>query len=93
MTFPFSVVAGDLEYVGVRTRAGEVPEQQWGVFDADRLPFADQQFDAVFAGEIIEHTPDAAATLAEWRRVAQTGRRRHHHDAQPGAVAGSGRPP
>ena len=73
VTFPFSVVAGDLEYVGVRTRAGEVPEQQWGVFDADRLPFADQQFDAVFAGEIIEHTPDAAATLAEWRRVLRPG--------------------
>ena len=67
--FPFSVVAGDLEYVGVRTRAGEVPDQQWAVFDADRLPFADQQFDAVFAGEIIEHMPDVAITLAEWRRV------------------------
>jgi SAM-dependent methyltransferase len=71
--FPFSVVAGDLEYVGVRTRAGEVPEQQWAVFDADRLPFADQQFDAVFAGEIIEHMPDVAITLAEWRRVLKPG--------------------
>ena len=71
--FPFSVVAGDLEYVGVRTRAGEVPEQHWAVFDADRLPFADQQFDAVFAGEIIEHMPDVAVTLAEWRRVLKPG--------------------
>jgi SAM-dependent methyltransferase len=71
--FPFSVVAGDLEYVGVRTRAGEVPDQHWAVFDADRLPFADQQFDAVFAGEIIEHMPDVAVTLAEWRRVLKPG--------------------
>ena len=71
--FPFTVVAGDLEYVGVRTRAGEVPEQQWAVFDADRLPFADEQFDAVFAGEIIEHMPDAPVTLAEWRRVLKPG--------------------
>jgi SAM-dependent methyltransferase len=71
--FPFSVVAGDLEYVGVRTRAGEVPEQQWAVFDADRLPFADQQFDAVFAGEIIEHMPDVSIALAEWRRVLKPG--------------------
>ena len=71
--FPFTVVAGDLEYVGVRTRAGEIPEQQWVVFDADRLPFADDQFDAVFAGEIIEHMPDVAVTLAEWRRVLKPG--------------------
>jgi SAM-dependent methyltransferase len=72
-TFPFSVVAGDLEYVGVRARAGEVPEQQWAVFDADRLPFADERFDAVFAGEIIEHMPDVKVTLAEWRRVLKPG--------------------
>ena len=68
-TYPFTVVAGDLEFAGVRTRAGEVPEQQWAVFDADRLPFPDQHFDAVFAGEIIEHMPDVAKTLAEWQRV------------------------
>ena len=71
--FPFKVVAGDLEYVGVRTRAGEVPEQLWAVFDADRLPFADQQFDALFAGEIIEHMPDVGVTLTEWRRVLKPG--------------------
>lgn len=71
--FPFSVVAGDLEYVGVRTRAGEVPEQRWAVFDADQLPFADQQFDALFAGEVIEHMPDAPLALAEWRRVLKPG--------------------
>ena len=71
--FPFTVVAGDLEYAGVRARAGEVPEQHWLVFDADRVPFADQQFDALFAGEIIEHMSDVPVTLAEWRRVLRPG--------------------
>ncbi len=71
--FAFKVVPGDLEYVGVRTRAGEVPEQLWAVFDADRLPFADQQFDALFAGEIIEHMSDVGVTLTEWRRVLKPG--------------------
>ena len=71
--FPFTVVAGDLEYAGVRARASEVPEQQWLVFDADHVPFADQQFDALFAGEIIEHMSDVPATLAEWCRVLKPG--------------------
>ena len=71
--FPFTVVAGDLEYAGVRARAGEVPTQQWLVFDADHAPFADQQFDALFAGEIIEHMSDVPATLAEWHRVLKPG--------------------
>ena len=71
--FPFTVVAGDLEYAGVRARAGEVPEQHWLVFDADHVPFADRQFDALFAGEIIEHMPDVPATLAEWYRVLKPG--------------------
>jgi hypothetical protein len=30
--FPSSVVVGDLAYVGVQTRAGEMPEQRWAVF-------------------------------------------------------------
>ena len=71
--FPFSVVAGDIEHAAVRTRAGEVPEQHWLVFDADHLPFADQQFDALFAGEIVEHMPDVPVALAEWRRVLKPG--------------------
>jgi SAM-dependent methyltransferase len=73
VNFPFTVVSGDLEYVGVKTRASQVPEQHWLVFDGDRLPFADEQFDAVFAGEIIEHMPDVPATLAEWHRVLKSG--------------------
>ena len=71
--FPFTVVAGDLEHAGVWARAGEVPEQHWLVFDAAQVPFADRQFDALFAGEIIEHMSDVPATLAEWHRVLKPG--------------------
>ena len=71
--FAFTVVAGDLDFQSVRDRAVEVPHQQWGVFDAAALPFADGTFEALFAGEVIEHVPDARATLAEWRRVLKPG--------------------
>jgi SAM-dependent methyltransferase len=71
--FPFTVVAGDLDFASVRDRAGEVPHQQWGVFDASELPFGDAVFDALFAGEVIEHVPDARLTLREWWRVLKPG--------------------
>jgi ubiquinone/menaquinone biosynthesis C-methylase UbiE len=71
--FPFAVVAGDLDFASVRDRAREVLHQKWAVFDASQLPFADGQFDAVFAGEVIEHVPNATATLREWWRVLKPG--------------------
>lgn len=70
---PFTVVAGDLDYGSVRDRAKEVPYQKWGVFDASQLPFEDASFDALFAGEVIEHVPDAQRALQEWWRVLRPG--------------------
>ena len=72
-TLPFTVFAGDLNYDSVRARAVEWPQQRWGVFDAAALPFHDQQFDALFAGEVIEHVSDVHETLREWRRVLKPG--------------------
>lgn len=71
--FPFKVYAGDLDFASVRDRAAEVPWQAWSVFDAAQVPFADAQFDALFAGEVIEHVPEARATLREWWRVLKPG--------------------
>jgi 2-polyprenyl-3-methyl-5-hydroxy-6-metoxy-1,4-benzoquinol methylase len=45
---------------GIDARLGNVEE---------RFPFGDAQFDAVFAGEIIEHIFDVDAMLSEIRRV------------------------
>ncbi len=71
--FPFRVVAGDLDVASVGDRAREVPDQRWGVFDASALPFRSDTFDGLFAGEVIEHVPDARQTLSEWARVLRPG--------------------
>ena len=41
--------------------------------DATRLPFADDQFDAVICSEVLEHLPDYRAALREIRRVLRPG--------------------
>ncbi len=71
--FPFRVYAGDLNFTSVYERAVRVPHQVWGVFDAAALPFQDGEFDALFAGEVIEHMADVPATLREWGRVLKPG--------------------
>ena len=44
------------------------------VFDADAVPFRDGEFDALFAGEIIEHVTDVRReALREWWRVLKPG--------------------
>ena len=71
--FQFKVYAGDLNYDSVHARALDVPQQSWAVFDAATVPFGDAQFDAVFAGEVIEHVTDVRQTLREWWRVLKPG--------------------
>lgn len=38
-----------------------------------QLPFADQEFDAVFSHAVLEHLSDPAAAIAEFRRVLKRG--------------------
>lgn len=40
---------------------------------AENLPFRDQIFDLVFAGEVLEHLNAPAQALNEWTRVLRTG--------------------
>ena len=71
--FPFTVFSGDLNFESVHARAVHFPHQQWAVFDAAAIPFQDDHFDALFAGEVIEHVADVPATLREWHRVLKPG--------------------
>ncbi|WP_336024482.1 methyltransferase domain-containing protein [Halobellus salinisoli] len=41
--------------------------------DAERLPFADDSFDAVWSSGSIEYWPDPVAALTEFRRVVKPG--------------------
>ena len=41
--------------------------------DVEHLPFADGQFGTVLCTEVIEHIPDPARALAEFRRVLKPG--------------------
>lgn len=41
------------------------------VATGDRLPFADDSYDFVFASHVLEHIPDPIAALEDWLRVAR----------------------
>jgi ubiquinone/menaquinone biosynthesis C-methylase UbiE len=45
------------------------------VAEGERLPFADDDFDVVWAGEVLEHVADVVGLLAEVRRVLDWGGR------------------
>lgn len=67
--WPFTVVAADVEHDLLRERKAGFPDVRWVVAGALPLPFGDGTFDAVFAGELVEHLPAPAEGLREFARV------------------------
>ncbi|HEY6552731.1 MAG TPA: class I SAM-dependent methyltransferase, partial [Vicinamibacteria bacterium] len=71
--WPFRIIASDVDHELLRSRQAEFEEVRFLVGDAEPLPFRDGAFDAVFAGELIEHLPDPRPGVAEFRRVLRPG--------------------
>jgi SAM-dependent methyltransferase len=71
--WPFRIVASDVDHELMRSRQAEFEDVRFLVGDAQPLPFRDGAFDAVFAGELIEHLPDPRPGVAEFRRVLRSG--------------------
>jgi len=49
----------------------KAPNLEYRVMKAERMPFADDEFDVATAIEVLEHVPDPAHTVSEMARVAQ----------------------
>ncbi len=67
---------GYLADMGIRSVVGIDTRPTRGVAlyaSAEDLPFQDESFDLVFAGEIIEHLDRPGKALREWARVMKTG--------------------
>lgn len=69
----FDITCCDLDAAAMEKMRGLAPQWRWLTADALDLPFEDGEFDAVYAGEIIEHVADRGAALREWMRVLAPG--------------------
>ena len=73
--WPFRIVAADVDYDLIASRRAAFPQVRWLLADAAPLPFRDGAFQALFAGELIEHLLDPRAGLLEFQRVLEPGAR------------------
>ena len=71
--WPFRIVAADIDLALLAARKAAFPEVRWAVADAYPLAFRDASFDALFAGELVEHLLEPRPGVAEFRRVLRPG--------------------
>jgi 2-polyprenyl-3-methyl-5-hydroxy-6-metoxy-1,4-benzoquinol methylase len=70
------VAAVDVAAEPVRRARERVPEADvHHVAEGERLPFGEDEFDVVWAGEVLEHVADVVGLLADVRRVLRWGGR------------------
>jgi ubiquinone/menaquinone biosynthesis C-methylase UbiE len=69
------VVGIDLEDSALQAQwaARRAPNLEYRVMKAERLPFAEAEFELAAAIEVLEHVPDPEHTVAEMARVARGG--------------------
>jgi ubiquinone/menaquinone biosynthesis C-methylase UbiE len=72
---PGRVVGIDLEDPALKAAWARraAPNLEFRVMKAERLPFADGEFELAAAIEVLEHVPDPEHTVAEMARVARSG--------------------
>src|SRR5688500_10376956 len=58
-----------------KARLATLGDVKFARADAQRIPFADQTFDAVLASHMLYHVPDRQATFRQVRRVLKRGGR------------------
>ncbi len=71
--WPFEITCCDLDEPALRMIEEESPHFHCVVCDAEKLPFADEEFDGLYAGEILEHVIEPRKALREWKRVVEPG--------------------
>jgi SAM-dependent methyltransferase len=73
--WPFEIVAADVDFDLIAARRAAFPNLRWLLAGAAPLPFRDASFDALFAGELLEHLVDPGQGVREFRRVLRPGGR------------------
>ncbi|MBN1288253.1 MAG: class I SAM-dependent methyltransferase [Actinobacteria bacterium] len=69
----FNLTCCDLDSAAMEKMRKLAPDWNWIVANALELPWDDESFDAVYAGEIIEHVNDPEQAMKEWTRVLAPG--------------------
>jgi 2-polyprenyl-3-methyl-5-hydroxy-6-metoxy-1,4-benzoquinol methylase len=71
---PRRVVGIDLEEPSIQAgwQQRQAPNLEYRIMKAERMPFADDEFDMATAIEVLEHVPDPEHTVAEMARVAKS---------------------
>ena len=72
---PGRVVGIDLEdpVIQAEWEQRQAPNLEYRIMKAEKLPFADREFDVAAAIEVLEHVPDPEHTVAQMARVARGG--------------------